>query len=739
MHGSSALKISSLVMPAPLPGRAKRPGAVHVSGSRPSPSSPTSQPIIRPEVKWQPRHRPKPTNSGWGIAFKVLYVAFITSAIAFVTQARPKYERSSDSGLKIISHHFRDEVKHCCAAIQEDSNLELGSWGLCGRPEIIVDSTVAERRNLSDGAETGRSNKYDGDEGMFDVLLESPQILGGIVPAIAFVATGWVLLLRRFSVNLVFATELLKIFVAVAICFSTVQSTFAAVQVGLILSVLMATIAKKKKEDLLKAARTIAHSVEAFHSNPSMLTGLFALKVVFLLHTSLFVAALIFAFDVVEVRRQIQGSEGPTDEGLAAVASCDFQYPAYVAFFTRFQCLYWIWFIFVYDQVRLSTISAVVGSRHFHADEKKHCSVWQAMCNALTTSFGPLALAGALSTLLDSFRKDKRPSTNVAWWLAGPQNCVLLPVQVLLWAFGACLADLLALYVHFAVILHSFTGHSLKTCAAKCKSTMQRNFLGGYITAYSAKSVLFTTSYIVSLGIAIATWAWIDSEYDCNSLRDWAASSNFWVVVFQFLVLALAFAYPTISIFFIIRINTVLEDRSKGSYYRGEEETTQHQWIGPLAAIFTGCIAMIIFRFVTGILLDIVDTKFLCFAIDEDNGIDRGCPSPGGDVTTEDLSDREQEQRTFSALVKAMPDYAVAVEVGRNNIDVEAPIVPGIVQQELPPMAEISICGRDAEGAFEDEDERFYEVTLEDAESTAMDTEGRVAEIAIVRGAREWT
>mmetsp|Transcript_5690 Transcript_5690/g.15986 ORF Transcript_5690/g.15986 Transcript_5690/m.15986 type:complete len:734 (-) Transcript_5690:1161-3362(-) len=728
MHGSSPLKISSLVMPAPLPGRAKQPGAVHVPGNNHRSTHPSTS-IIRPEVKWQPEHRPKPTNAGWGITFKVLYVAFCASSILFITQAEPRYERSIEhGGRKIISHHFLGEVEHCCASIREDADVQLASWGLCGRSEVT--SAVAERRAISDATDAEpniSANKYDGDEGLFDVLLESPQILGGIVPAVALLATIWVLLLKQFSIKMVFATELIKAFVVVAISVVTVQSIAVAVQVGLILAALFVGITTRKREDLVKAARTIAHSVAAFHSNPRMLTGLFALKAVFFLHAGLFVATLTLAFDVVEVRRQDHEPESSGNGVLPTTASCDFEYPEYLAPVTRFQCLYWIWFIFVYDQVRLATISTVVGSRHFHADEKKHCTVWQALYNALTTSFGSLALAGALSTVFDSFRKDRRSSSNVAWWLAGPQTCVLLPLQLILWAFGSCLADALALYVRFAVILHSFTGHSLKTCAAKCKSTLQRNFIGGYITAYSARSVLFTTSYIFSVGTALAAWAWIDAEYGSDSLKQWASESNFWLVMFQLLVLVLAFAHPTISIFFVIRINTVLEDRSKGFHYSGQEPT-QHQWIGPLAAVFIGCITMIIFRFVTGILLDIVDTKFLCFAIDEDNGIDRGGSTGGGEDGSDEFSEREQEQRTFSALVKAMPDYAVAVEVQRNDIDVEAPIVPGEIQQELPPVAEISIDGscdvhvdaveflEDGQGeevGFEDEDDRFYEVTLD--------------------------
>ena len=731
MHGKSPLKISSSVMPAPLPGRAKRPGAVHVPGNAHIPSSASS--TIRPEVKWHPETRPKPTNTGWAIAFKILYVVFVASSIFFIAQSRPRYERSvEDGGRKYLHPHYLSEVKSCCASIKEDPNVELASWGLCGRPELTNTSDVVERRTLS------TTKQYEGGEGMFDVLLENPQILGSIIPAIALLASGWVLLIRQFSVKMVFATELIKAFVAVAIVMATVQSTVVAVQVALLLVALLLGIATKRKENLVKAARTIGHSVAAFHSNPGMLTGLFVLKAVFLLHAVLFVACLVLAFDVVEIRRQIQEYEGPNGGEIATVAGCEFQYAHYVAPVTRFQCLFWIWFIFVYDQVRLSTISTVVGSRHFHAEEKKNCTVWRALYNALTTSFGSLALAGALSMVFDNFRKDRRSPSNVTWWLTAPQSCVLLPLQLIMWAF----ADALALYMRFAVILHSFTGQSLKTCTTKCKDTLKRNFLGGYITAYSARSVLFTTAYIFSVGIALATWRWIDALYSTDSLKEWmSGESTFWVVIFQLLVLVLAFAYPTISIFCIVRANTILSG----------QEITQHQWIGPLAAVFVGCIAMIVFRFVTGILLDIVDTKFLCFAIDEDNGIDRSAPSTG-EFGDEELSEQELEQRTFAALVKAMPDYAVAVELRSNDVDIEVPIVQGIIQQELPPMAEISIDDSGSgSGAFdavefvEDgqieeagfEDDRFFEVTLEDTgEPEPGEIGGRVAEVIVGSSSR---
>ena len=135
---------------------------------------------------------------------------------------------------------------------------------------------------------------------------------------------------------------------------------------------------------------------------------------------------------------------------------------------------------------------------------------------------------------------------------------------------------------------------------------------------------------------------------------------------------------------------------------------TQHQWVGPLAAVCVGCVSMIIFRFVRRVILDGVDTKFLCFAIDQHYVVD-GANRDGG--------------RAGSA------DPVVSVEI---FLDPEAPIVPGVILRELPPEAKIAIDENeggsggdiDLEDGIGMDDDRFYDVVL-DPES---DTEVRVAE-----------
>eukprot|EP00560_Eucampia_antarctica_P006292 CAMPEP_0197824870 /NCGR_PEP_ID=MMETSP1437-20131217/2076_1 /TAXON_ID=49252 ORGANISM="Eucampia antarctica, Strain CCMP1452" /NCGR_SAMPLE_ID=MMETSP1437 /ASSEMBLY_ACC=CAM_ASM_001096 /LENGTH=123 /DNA_ID=CAMNT_0043424671 /DNA_START=1738 /DNA_END=2112 /DNA_ORIENTATION=- len=72
----------------------------------------------------------------------------------------------------------------------------------------------------------------------------------------------------------------------------------------------------------------------------------------------------------------------------------------------------------------------------------------------------------------------------------------------------------------------------------------------------------------------------------------------------------------------------------------GEKVNYQHYWIPPLAAAFVGCISMMFFTYISGIILDIIDTLFLCYAIDKDNHVD----SP------------DQE---LKLLVEAIPIYEV--------------------------------------------------------------------------------
>ena len=85
-------------------------------------------------------------------------------------------------------------------------------------------------------------------------------------------------------------------------------------------------------------------------------------------------------------------------------------------------------------------------------------------------------------------------------------------------------------------------------------------------------------------------------------------------------------------------------------------EPWNNYWVPPLAAAFVGCISMMFFTFLAKMFLDTLDTLFLCYAIDKDNGVD--------------MANDE-----FDSLVKKMPEYIEAdVVTEGSDPDPEIPV-----------------------------------------------------------------
>jgi len=92
----------------------------------------------------------------------------------------------------------------------------------------------------------------------------------------------------------------------------------------------------------------------------------------------------------------------------------------------------------------------------------------------------------------------------------------------------------------------------------------------------------------------------------------------------------------------MILLNKYLQDLGRESIEISSDGGWNHYWIPPLAAAFVGCVAMMMLNLLSSCFIDIIDTLFLCFAIDKDNNVDL-------------LNDE------FSGLIKEMPGYAETV------------------------------------------------------------------------------
>ena len=119
-----------------------------------------------------------------------------------------------------------------------------------------------------------------------------------------------------------------------------------------------------------------------------------------------------------------------------------------------------------------------------------------------------------------------------------------------------------------------------------------------------------------SLAITFTAWAWIDEEYGWNTLP--SEDNGQPIIIFYLWLFFILFNlwYPVLAVFLIIVIDMCITSIANG------ESSGQEHWVSPLAATFVGIISMLFFQYMAGIILDTIDTCFVCWAVDKDNNVD---------------------------------------------------------------------------------------------------------------------
>lgn len=689
-------------------GRFKDPASVHPAsatssaGERNERRNEHETTTVPPEVQWRSEDRTL-TDPNWARACHAVHLAFLACSIAILSCARPRFERTGDDGDKVVSHHYRDDVGRCCDDVRSSGD-DVGDWGLC-RTFDGPDDDGGRRLRAGE-------SRFDGDEGIFDAFGEAPEIVVGLVFFATSLSFVWFASLRVYAKRAVYTTVIGKTAIVL------VLAIFLDGFLGFILACLAAFAGYFSYKNgwlryLERASEVISHSVKAFRSNPTMFFGLVGLKLLFAMQTLLFVWVIVASFDVaevskvrIEVSRDARCPVAPyneTDGGDAAdrycyhdegtrscdgngclsdvpiergggssfEAGCEYTHPAWVRVAFQFQILVWLWSVVLFDKLRLCVVATIVGSWHFHPERKP--TFRQTLSTTVSKSTGTLSFAALIAAILDSFRRGGQGSKPCCgwWWWCGPQALFLLPLQLFACAFGSCLASILQLFTNFAVVLHVFTGLPLHDSAMRCRSIMTRHFRNGFVTELCSKNVLSVGSYVLSLLVTLTAWFWIDRRFECDTLfgADDRVATFFFLIMACFLLL-----HPLVGVLLLVAANSALERYERSSSESGDDNS-QHIWVSPLAACFAGCVSALLIRFVNGIVSDVIDTMFLCFAIDKDNGIDRKKDEAGGDFA--------------EVVAKAMPQYLVARPA--SEFDPETPVAAGVPVADLAPEAEVQI------------------------------------------------
>lgn len=559
--------------------------------------------------------RRKPTDRIWAIINILTYVAFLSTGFIVVGTSKPRHQILSDS-TRGLSEYYMEDAQSCC-----------DTTGYAGYVCVIYENTLYNGNTGDDtGSGGGRrhlttagSSKFDGDEGIFDAFVEAPGIVVGLLSIVLVISAVWVLLLRFYTKPTVIFVEVAKIGLMIAM--GALQQDIGSRVFCFILALLMVGYVIWQWKTIIFAAEMITIATRSMKENPSILLGSIAIKLLYACNAALFLLFYSKSFNVVNIAIFNEETQ----------PYCDFDYPPHLKRVSIFWTLSYLWTILLFNKMRLSIIATIIGSWRFHPEDVP--SIFIAFKNVLT-SFGTLSVSSLIATMAEEIN---RIMSRGAW--ISPSICITWPLDCLMCIFGSCTNTCVRMLTSYAVVLHCFVGGHFIDSAKSSFKILSRHYKGGFVTEITSRALLNLAAYIFSFCIALIAWTWIDSEFDAGSLP--SSDSHIWILYMLGILFTLH--YPVVGFYLMILTNRFLTDFERKSMNESimngtEVQSTNHEWIPPLAAAFIACISMMLFTFLSNIFLDTMTTLFLCFAISKDNDVD--------------LDGKEE----FGDLVKDMPD-----------------------------------------------------------------------------------
>jgi len=607
---------------------------------------------IDPKVNFNKRDRTV-TDKLFGVLFVASYLAFLVTGFYIVGNAHPKWKWAHEDAGREISDYFEDDVEQCCNG---HGRGNLATYGIC---EYLPDN---DNRKLDIYYSDDKSDQFKlaQGEGLFDAFLEVPEVPVTLALIVFVIAFGWMALLRFFSREIVYATEVIKagifyfagIYILIAADDGDTGGITFSVTVAFLIGTGVLAFAFWRRQKLAFAAKMISNSTVAMKQNTNMFSGVLGMNFIFVLHSLLFVWFFVKSFENVEVKQTLNFDnnfscedynyeDGICEKYYVGSVDCEYGWPKYASSISVFHCFAWLWITLFFHKIRLSIIAYFVGSWHFHPADKPTVSV--AVTNSVSKSFGTLAVGSLISAILD---KVNRMMIEPCWKLLflGYDCLIMATLKVLLCIFGTCLHQIIKSLTKFSIIIHAFTGLPFYASGKKCFSIMSRHYENGFVTEYSSRSVMWLGSYTFSYCIFLLSWVWFDESLNSNTGPGRDDSGGLYIIWILFGIFNVW--HPVLALYLLIWINSLLEKSS----------ANPEDWVSPLGAMFVACLSMIFFTFVADVVLDIIDVMFVCYAVDKDNKVEL-----------------DPEVKEVFAIIESVPGYIpVARLVNDEGNDIEA-------------------------------------------------------------------
>lgn len=412
-----------------------------------------------------------------------------------------------------------------------------------------------------------------------------------------FLSISWIFLLRKFATTMIVITEAVKIACLFYLGIKAGQAPGGDGTFFFVFAVLYAALVFWKRARLQFAGKMIAHAASSLNENPQIMVALIIIKVVYLLQAVLLVFAMIKLPAILQVVKD------------DATGICTVEAPSWTRMALEIVGFHWIWCTCFYGSIRLSVISLIVGSHHFHPEDKP--TVMQAFQTTFTRNLGANAAAALIIAIAVRLKKAAKFR---CWMLFSPPHFVLF---LICW----CVYTLIKMLTKFTLIIHNFTGLSFWDSAKRCFGVMTRHFQNGAITEAASANVLYLTCWVFSMGVTFIAWAALDGALGLETLG--AADEG---VPFEVLIIGVGYflfnAQGTIVFCVIMELfmgNVNIAQSGDCASFNGVYPAAIVPCLG---ALFTGAIAMLFFQYVGGAILDTISISFVCYAIDKDNGAD---------------------------------------------------------------------------------------------------------------------
>jgi len=273
--------------------------------------------------------------------------------------------------------------------------------------------------------------------------------------------------------------------------------------------------------------------------------------------------------------------------------------PAPTSSIATFLAIFLIWFCFFMDGLKMVITAISVGSWYFEEAD----GVVDPFCAAkmvFANSIGSVAIGSGITAIVEYIIRN---ATNKLWFLS-PWGCIL---KCIFLGFQSCFMA----FARFSLICHAFTGASYFSCSRQALSVMEKGFTGAYVNDRVGVAVIRSGAHLISISIGLLAWYWLDQVEDWTSVSDFMdmATSNLLAFLMYFLLYVWLTKNPMITICLIVMIQNIISSLAIEVIH------------APMFGIFVSCISCIVLDFQGDIILNALDTIFMCFALGKENKI----------------------------------------------------------------------------------------------------------------------